>query len=190
MHGNGWMGAGSVMPTLRSFAIMAAAVSLAAPVAASANMADVVAAAYEDYSLSAPTPDLVIICHGFGCKYRAEVALSAADHAALAHILAAGKASPAAERQAVAAAWAWFDRRIAPAAGTRNHVASAGVKYMYDTHQFDCVDASRNTTRCFSCWSSFISCTITRSMCRNLAASSSTGGRRITRRCCASGRPA
>lgn len=31
-------------------------------------------------------------------------------------------------------------------AGTANHVARAGAKYMYDTHQFDCIDTSRNTT--------------------------------------------
>jgi hypothetical protein len=131
---------------MRTLPVVAAlaAVLITSPV--SANMAEVVAAAYGDYSVGAPTPDQVVICHGFGCKYRAEVALSAADHAQLAHIMAAGKASAAAERRAVATAWAWFDRRIAPIAGTRNHVASAGVKYMYDTRQFDCVDASRNTT--------------------------------------------
>jgi len=53
---------------------------------------------------------------------------------------------PAAERRAVAAAGAWFDRRIGPLAGTVNHVARAGLKYMYNVRQFDCIDSSRNTT--------------------------------------------
>jgi hypothetical protein len=46
----------------------------------------------------------------------------------------------------VAAAGAWFDKRVGPVAGTANHVARAGMKYMYDIHQFDCIDSSRNTT--------------------------------------------
>ena len=61
-------------------------------------------------------------------------------------ILAAGRSSPGAERKAVAAAGAWFDRRVGPVAGTQNHVARAGAKYMYDVRQFDCIDSSRNTT--------------------------------------------
>ena len=109
-------------------------------------MADVVAATYVEYSVGAPTPSEIVVCHGFGCRYRTAIALSAADRAALTRLLGAGRASPEAERRAVAAAWAWFDRRIAPDAGTRNHVAAAGFEYMYDRGQFDCVDSSRNTT--------------------------------------------
>lgn len=119
--------------------------ALSAPVA-SAGTADVIAATFEPYSVIAPTPERIIVCHGFGCRYRSEVALSAADHAKLAQIMAGGKPSALAERQAVAGAWAWFDRRIAAEAGTRNHVAAAGAQYMFDANQFDCVDSSRNTT--------------------------------------------
>jgi len=106
----------------------------------------VVDAAYGGYSVTPPTPATVFVCHGFGCKYRAEVDLTPGDRAKLAQILAAGRASPAAERKAIAAAGAWFDRRVGPVAGTANHVARAGVSYMYDVHQFDCIDSSRNTT--------------------------------------------
>jgi hypothetical protein len=111
-----------------------------------ADRAAVAAATYRAHSLSPPTPALAIICHGFGCKYRTRVALSAADRARLGQLLAAGKASAKAERRAVAAAGAWFDRRIGPVVGTRNHVARAGAAYMYDPQQFDCIDSSRNTT--------------------------------------------
>jgi len=114
--------------------------------AASISVEDVIAETYPEYSMSAPTPTMVVVCHGFGCTYRAEVALTSADHARLARILATGRISAAAERRAIAAAGAWFDRRIAPAAGTRGHVARAGMSYMFDKGQFDCIDASRNTT--------------------------------------------
>jgi uncharacterized membrane protein len=114
-----------------------------APAATSPNVVD---AAYGGLSVTPPTPAMVFVCHGFGCKYRDEVDLTAGDRAKLAQILAAGRASPAAERKAVAAAGAWFDKRVGPVAGTQNHVARAGAKYMYDVHQFDCIDTSRNTT--------------------------------------------
>jgi len=116
---------------------------VAAPAATSPNVVD---AAYGGLSVTPPTPAMVFVCHGFGCKYRDEVDLTAGDRAKLAQILAAGRASPAAERKAVAAAGAWFDKRVGPVAGTQNHVARAGAKYMYDVHQFDCIDTSRNTT--------------------------------------------
>jgi hypothetical protein len=127
-------------------AIAACLLPLSVAVAASADISEVVAATYANYSVLAPTPSLVVVCHGFGCKYRAEVGLSGADRARLARMLAAGRASAAAERRAIAAAGAWFDRRIAPVAGTRHHVARAGVSFMFDKEQFDCIDASRNTT--------------------------------------------
>ena len=121
-------------------------VPLLSAATANADMADVVAAAYGDYSVLPPTPAEVIICHGFGCKYRAEVALTGADRCKLTQLLAAGRASAAAERRAVAAAGAWFDRRIGPVAGTQNHMARAGYTHMFEVNQFDCIDASRNTT--------------------------------------------
>ena len=115
-------------------------------ICAGATMSDVIHATYGDLPLSPPTPNVVFICHGFGCKYRTELVLTAKDHARLAQILAAGRSSPAAERKAIAAAGAWFDRRVGPVAGTANHVVRAGAEHMFDTRQFDCIDSSRNTT--------------------------------------------
>ena len=109
-------------------------------------MASVVAATYADLSVSPPSIDSVDICHGFGCKYRDELGLTSADRATLAKLMAGGKASAAAERRAVAAAGAWFDRRMGPVAGTTGHVARANRAYMFDKRQMDCVDSSRNTT--------------------------------------------
>jgi hypothetical protein len=106
----------------------------------------VVEAAYGAFPVAPPTSQIVFVCHGFGCKYRAEWDLTDSDRAKLAHLLAVGRSSPEAERKAVAAAGAWFDKRVGPVAGTQNHVARAGAKYMWDVHQFDCIDSSRNTT--------------------------------------------
>ncbi|MEP7029843.1 MAG: hypothetical protein ABI830_02790 [Pseudolabrys sp.] len=111
-----------------------------------ADMAEVVAAAYGEFSMAPPTPASVFICHGYGCRYRTEVAFSNADRAKLAQLMAPGKASPEAERRAVAAAGAWFDRRIAPTAGTTNHIARSGYTLKDNAAQFDCIDSSRNST--------------------------------------------
>jgi hypothetical protein len=94
----------------------------------------VVSAAYDGFPVTPPTPNVIFVCHGFGCKYRAEFDLTGNDRAKLAQLLAAGKSSAAAERKAVAAAGAWFDRRVGPLAGTVSHVARAGMKYTYDVH--------------------------------------------------------
>ena len=131
----------------RKAAIAALIVFAAATsIAGAATKPGVVDAAYGDYPVTPPTPEAVFVCHGFGCKYRVEWDLTAADRAKLTQLMAAGRSSPGAERNAVAAAGAWFDRRIGPLAGTVNHVARAGMKYMYDIQQFDCIDTSRNTT--------------------------------------------
>ncbi len=113
---------------------------------ASADFDSVVAATYSDFSLSPPSIDAINICHGFGCQFRDELALTGADRATLAKILGGGAGSAAAERRAIGAAGAWFDRRIGPVAGTVGHVARANREYMFDKRQMDCIDSSRNTT--------------------------------------------
>ena len=123
-----------------------AALMASGSIAAGATRPGVVAATFAEYSVAPPTPATVFVCHGFGCKFRVEIDLTPGDRAKLAQFLATGRLSAAAERKAVATAGAWFDKRVGPAAGTANHVARAGMKYMYDAHQFDCIDSSRNTT--------------------------------------------
>jgi hypothetical protein len=114
---------------------------------AAADRASVEAAAYGGYSMSPPTTSFMTVCHGFGCRYRAELALTPADHAALKRLMAAGKGSAIKERGAVAAAGAWFDKRISAVADTKGHVARANRDYMFNSAgQFDCIDSSRNTT--------------------------------------------
>lgn len=102
---------------------------------------------FDDSATLIQSPSLVIVCHGFGCRNRTEIAFSDADRARMAQILGAGKASPVAERQAIANAVQWFDLRIGPEAGTMHHRARAGHENMTNVSaQFDCIDASRNTT--------------------------------------------
>jgi hypothetical protein len=103
--------------------------------------------AYASVSLSPPTTRLVVVCHDFGCAQRTPVGLSSGDLATLASLLAPGRASAEAERRAVAAAEAWFDRRVGPAAGTTHRVAHAhGLGGQGTVGQMDCIDTSRNST--------------------------------------------
>ena len=105
-----------------------------------------IAKRFEDFSLPTPTPTSVIVCHGFGCRFRTPIALSSADHAKLTQILNGGRASAEAERKAVAQAVAWFERRVAAEAGTTGAKAYATGLLDAKPSQFDCIDASTNTT--------------------------------------------
>jgi len=103
--------------------------------------------AYASVSLSPPTTRLVIVCHDFGCAQRTPVGLTPGDLATLSSLLAPGRASAEAERRAIAAAGAWFDRRVGPAAGTTHRIARAnGLGSENKIGQMDCIDTSRNST--------------------------------------------
>jgi hypothetical protein len=129
-----------------AIAAIGASVTLGAA-AARADRDSVIAETYPRYSISPPTTSQIVVCHDFGCQGRAVLAITAADRQQLTGIMASGRASAAAERAAVAQAGAWFDRRIARAAGTVNHVARAGMSYTFKPEgQLDCIDTSRNTT--------------------------------------------
>jgi hypothetical protein len=114
------------------------------PVAAAAELPRDLAAVYEAASISPPDARQMTVCYGFVCRRRAILYFTAADRAALSGILAAGRASPAAERKAVQRAVAWFDRRVGPMIGTTRRVARADFRH--DAREnFDCHDTMRNT---------------------------------------------
>jgi hypothetical protein len=94
-------------------------------------------------SLPNPTINRVVICHGFACKFRTVIAFGPNDHAELRKIMAK-VTSPEAERVAVARAVAWYEKRIAPEAGTAG--AKARSTASGDPSQIDCVESSLNTT--------------------------------------------
>ena len=102
-----------------------------------------IAGQFEAASLPNPTINRVVICHGFACKFRTVIAFGPKDHAELRKIM--GKVtSPEAERVAVARAVAWYEKRIAPEAGTAG--AKARSTELGDPSQIDCVESSLNTT--------------------------------------------
>ena len=86
------------------------------------------------------------VCYGFVCRRREILDFTAGDRSALTQIMAAGRASAAAERAAVQKAVMWFDRRMGPIIGTNKRVAKADFRYFDDKHNYDCWDTTRNTT--------------------------------------------
>jgi hypothetical protein len=101
---------------------------------------------YNRQSINPPSDTGMTICYGFGCRRRYEIDFEGPDRKAIAYILAAGKASPEAERAAVAKAVGWFDRRVGPVIGTSRRVSRADFRHRDDAHNFDCHDTSTNVT--------------------------------------------
>jgi hypothetical protein len=104
------------------------------------------AALYSTVSIFPPSAQQMTVCYGFVCRRREMLDFTAGDRSALTHILAAGRASAAAERAAVQKAVIWFDRRMGPVIGTDKRVAKADIRAMDDKHNYDCWDTTRNVT--------------------------------------------
>ena len=100
----------------------------------------------ESLSLPVPNPPNVLVCHGFGCNFRTPVGMGPGDRARLQSLMAGGKASPAAERKGIGQAYAWFEKRVGPEAGTSRAIARTTPGYMRDPGQFDCFDKTHNAT--------------------------------------------
>jgi hypothetical protein len=99
---------------------------------------------YAMVSMPPPADDRMIVCYSFGCKRRTMLELTDADRKRLTDILAAGQASPEAERRALAQAVVWFDRRVGPIAGTSRRIARASGFNGGEANNFDCFDTTRN----------------------------------------------
>jgi hypothetical protein len=129
-----------------AFALLAGVVIAASAAADTTDPA--VLAVLQNWSLPVPSTGSIIVCHGYGCNFRTEVGLSKADHARFASLMGPGRASPDAERRALAQTAAWFEKRVAPEAGTANAKARAtgGSFIGGDPSQFDCIDTTANTT--------------------------------------------
>src|SRR5450759_5101026 len=104
------------------------------------------AALYSTVSIFPPSAQRMTVCYGFVCRRREILDFTASDRNALTRILAAGRASAAAERAAVQKAVIWFDRRMGPVIGTNKRVAKANIRTLDDKHNYDCWDTTRNTT--------------------------------------------
>ena len=97
-------------------------------------------------SIYPPSATDMTVCYGFVCRRREMLDFTPADRNALTQIMAAGRASAAAERAAVQKAVIWFDRRMGPVIGTDKRVANADIRTFDAAHNFDCWDTTRNTT--------------------------------------------
>jgi hypothetical protein len=104
------------------------------------------AALYSTVSIYPPSAKSMTVCYGFVCRRREMLDFTPGDRTTLTQILAAGRASAAAERAAVQKAVIWFDRRMGPVIGTNKRVANADIRALDDKHNFDCWDTTRNTT--------------------------------------------
>lgn len=111
-----------------------------------AEMSTEVAKLYESVSVNPPKDGSMTVCYGFVCRRRAQFDFTAADRKALAAIMNAGKASPAAERAAFQKAVIWFDRRLGPVIGTNIRIANADFRHKADATNYDCWDTTRNVT--------------------------------------------
>jgi hypothetical protein len=98
------------------------------------------------FDVPLPTTSQVVVCHGFGCKFRTVVAFGEKDIRTLRGILAAGRKSADAEISAIANAVAWFERRIGPHTGTSARTPRAGPDEAGIRTEADCIDESVNTT--------------------------------------------
>ena len=114
--------------------------------AQSAEVSSGVAYLYSSVSINPPSATSMTVCYGFVCRRRELLTFTPGDRNALTQIMAAGRASAAAERAAVQKAVVWFDRRMGPILGTNRRVAKADFRYFDDKHNYDCWDTTRNTT--------------------------------------------
>ena len=122
------------------------AVLVGVPAAKAVEMSSAVANLYNSVSIYPPSARSMTVCYGFVCRRREILDFTAGDRRALTQIMAAGRASAAAERAAVQKAVVWFDRRMGPILGTNKRVAKADFRYFDDKHNYDCWDTTRNTT--------------------------------------------
>ncbi len=94
----------------------------------------------------APRADRIYVCHAFGCARKTAVSYSGKDLAMLRRILAKGRASPAAERKAIAEAVAWAERKAGPIVGSEGDVGGFDLHNSGVPGQMDCIDEATNTT--------------------------------------------
>ena len=105
-----------------------------------------IAKLYESVSVYPPNGNSMTVCYGFVCRRRALFDFTPADKKALAGIMAAGKANPAAERAAIQKAVVWFDKRLGPILGTTTRIPRADFRHNADKSNYDCWDTTRNIT--------------------------------------------
>ena len=84
------------------------------------------------------------VCHGFDCRNRTVLALTADDSKRFAAIMAGGRASAKAERAAIGSAVRYFETRAGQAIGVADQPKSS-LGQSGGVGQMDCIDESTNT---------------------------------------------
>src|SRR5258705_10130181 len=134
-------GGGKIRPFCVSAGSLIGLMLIAAPLPALAiELSAPQEALYTTVSIYPPSADSMTVCYGFVCRRREILDFTAADRNALTQILAAGRASAAAERAAVQKAVIWFDPRMGPVIGTNKPVGKAAFRYFDDKNNYDCWD--------------------------------------------------
>jgi len=95
--------------------------------------------------LSVVPSTVMTVCHGFGCAYRDQLALTPAKMTYLRGVLQSAR-SASEERKAIGKAVAWLDREDGRAAGTVGRIARAGAGTKSGPSQMDCIDLTANIT--------------------------------------------
>lgn len=86
----------------------------------------------------------IVVCHGYDCNYKTKMPITRTEASRYASIMARGRASPGAERRAVAAAIQHFEQQSATLLGHRDtpmsQFANGRVK-----GEMDCIDEGTNS---------------------------------------------
>ncbi|MEM1288032.1 MAG: hypothetical protein AAGH60_06740 [Pseudomonadota bacterium] len=101
---------------------------------------------YPNHGGKPPEQLRLTICHAFGCARSDRVQLSQADADALRQIMAAGVADPSSERQAIAQAVMFVERRVGPIVGSDKDEGGFDMHNAGVPGQMDCLDETTNTT--------------------------------------------
>jgi hypothetical protein len=137
-------GTGPLRARLRALSVATAALAACTANASAMELDFGIASVLERMSLPVPNASRPIVCHGFGCQYQTPIQFRPSDLAQLRRLL--GTAEDAIdERRGIAAAMAWFEKRVAAEAGTATAKARAGLGHAGDPSQFDCLDKTSNT---------------------------------------------
>lgn len=86
----------------------------------------------------------IYVCSGYNCHYKTRLDLGATDARRFAEIMAAGYASPEAERDAVSKAVQYYEKRAGQAIGVIDEAKSV-FGDSGRLGQMDCIDESTNT---------------------------------------------
>ena len=95
---------------------------------------------------AATTAGEITICHEFGCKEQTPVEITTAFSRSLARLFEPPPRSAAEERDRIARAIAWLERRVGAVTGTDRDIGGNYDPERDYPGQMDCIDESRNST--------------------------------------------